>query len=86
MEQLKYDVAVIGSGIGGLGAGAILAHQGHKVLVVEKLARVGGRFSTNEVEGFKLPTGAMAVHRGGPGDEIFKRLGLEVDLVPVPPL
>jgi phytoene dehydrogenase-like protein len=86
MEQVSCDVAVIGSGIGGLGAGAILATQGHKVLVVEKLARVGGRFSTNEVEGFKLPTGAMAVHRGGPGDEIFKRVGLDVDLVPVPPL
>jgi len=86
MERLNFDVAVIGSGIGGLGAGAILATQGRKVLVVEKLTRLGGRFSTNEVEGFKLPTGAMAVHRGGPGDEIFKRVGLEVDLVPVPPL
>jgi len=86
MERLNYDVAVVGSGIGGLGAGAILAHQGYKVMVVEKLGRIGGRFSTNEVDGYKLPTGAMAVHRGGPGDEIFKRVGLEVDLVPVPPL
>jgi len=86
MEQPKFDVAVVGSGIGGLGAGSMLAHQGHKVLVVEKLTRIGGRFSTNEVEGFKLPTGAMAVHMGGPGNEIFKRVGLEVDLVTVPPL
>ena len=86
MERLDYDVLVVGSGIGGLGAGAILAYQGHKVLVTEKLGIIGGRFSTREIDGFKLPTGAMAVHRGGPGDEIFRQVGLEVDLVPVPPL
>ena len=51
MEQVKCDVAVVGAGIGGLGAGAILAHQGHKVIVVEKLDIIGGRFSTREIEG-----------------------------------
>jgi len=86
MTELKYDVVVVGSGIGGLGAGAVLTCNGYKVLVVEKQNRIGGRFSTNVVEGFKLPTGAMTIHRGGPGDEIFKQAGVEVDLISVPPL
>ncbi|NLX50677.1 MAG: FAD-binding protein, partial [Deltaproteobacteria bacterium] len=34
-----YDVIVIGAGIGGLCAGALLAHQGRKVLVLEQAPR-----------------------------------------------
>jgi len=83
MQQEKYDVVVVGSGLGGLGAGALLADRGYKTLVVEKLDYIGGRFSTYEYEGFKLSTGAMAIHRGGPGDEIFERVGAQMDLVPV---
>ena len=86
MQQGNYDVVVIGSGIGGLGAAALLADQGYKILVVERLDRLGGRMSTDEFEGFKLPTGAIAIHRGDEVDEIFKRVGIDVDLMDVPPL
>lgn len=40
--QNKYDVIVIGAGIGGLAAGAILSRKGKKVLVIEKNPVAGG--------------------------------------------
>ncbi|MFC2122759.1 phytoene desaturase family protein [Bacteroidota bacterium] len=86
MQQGNYDAVVIGSGIGGLGAAAMLADKGYKILVVERMNRLGGRMSTDEFEGFKLPTGALAIHRGDEVDEVFKRVGINVDLMDVPPL
>src|SRR5450830_1340296 len=41
--QTDYDVLVIGSGIGGMESSIKLADMGHKVLLVEKEASVGGR-------------------------------------------
>src|SRR5450432_4041154 len=40
-----YDVVVIGGGLGGLTAGAILARAGRKVLVIERNSSVGGAAS-----------------------------------------
>jgi phytoene dehydrogenase-like protein len=42
----RYDVVVIGAGLGGLTAGAILARQGRKVLVIERSNSVGGAASS----------------------------------------
>jgi phytoene dehydrogenase-like protein len=41
-----YDVVVIGAGLGGLTAGAILAREGRKVLVIERSNSVGGAASS----------------------------------------
>jgi len=40
--MLNYDVIVVGAGIGGLTAGAILAKEGKQVLVVEQEGQPGG--------------------------------------------
>src|SRR5216683_227570 len=42
----RYDVVVIGAGLGGLTAGAILARAGRKVLVIERNNSVGGAASS----------------------------------------
>lgn len=83
MQQRDYDVIVVGTGIGGLGAGSLLSQAGYKTLMVESKSRVGGRASTEEYQGFKLPLGGIAIHRGSDVDELFKRVGAQLDLVPV---
>src|SRR3954462_13271608 len=42
----RYDVVVIGAGLGGLAAAAILARAGRKVLVIERSNSVGGAASS----------------------------------------
>jgi phytoene dehydrogenase-like protein len=38
----KYDIVIVGSGLGGLVCGAILAKQGRTVCVLEKHHQIGG--------------------------------------------
>lgn len=45
----RYDVAIIGAGLGGLVTGAILARAGRTVLVVERSNSVGGAASSYKV-------------------------------------
>ncbi len=84
--EYDYDVVVVGSGIGGLSAGALLAHAGYKTLVVEKLGYVGGRWSTEEVEGFKLERGAHIIEVGGKLEQTFNDVGAKWEHTPAPGL
>lgn len=86
-EERTHDVVVIGSGVGGLIAASRLVLEGHRPLVLEAEERVGGRFSTIEKDGYKLPTGAIAIETGGPFHESFAELGIDPDLrMPDPPV
>lgn len=84
-KKQSYDVVVVGAGLGGLCAGALLANKGYETLVVEKRSRIGGRWSTEEYQGFKLPTGAVVIHKGGVIDDVFKEVGTKLDNVPMRP-
>lgn len=52
----KYDAIIIGSGIGGLTAGAILAKNGKKVLLLEKNNKPGGYASSFAKGNFTFET------------------------------
>ncbi len=80
MKKEQYDVVVIGSGMGGLCSGALLAHAGYQVLVLERLAVLGGRFSTRPYRGFKLSTGGQFVEMDGPVQKVFEEVGAELNV------
>ncbi len=49
MTAKKFDAVVIGSGLGGLTAGALLAHQGYSVCLLERNFSLGGAASVYKV-------------------------------------
>jgi phytoene dehydrogenase-like protein len=72
----KYDVAVIGAGAAGLSAGAILAKNGKRVVVLDRAPYLGGRGMAVPDEGFKLNLGGHLLEDSGSGiTKIFEYLG-----------
>jgi phytoene desaturase len=83
----NFDALVVGAGAGGLFAAARLSHQGYRVLVVERLDRVGGRASTEIIDGFAVNNGAIVLELGGITEETFAEVGARFDVRrPKPPL
>jgi phytoene desaturase len=79
-HSVIYDVVVIGAGAGGLCAAARLSAAGKKVLVVEGKDRLGGRASSEEIDGFTVNIGAIAIELGGVFEETFNLVGVPLDL------
>jgi phytoene dehydrogenase-like protein len=73
-------VVVIGTGIGGAGAAALLAREGADVLVLERNSFLGGKAASFERDGFVYDTGVHWIARGekGPLGEIADIVGAEV--------
>ena len=61
----EWDALVIGAGGGGLFTAARLAQLGCRTLVVERLDKVGGRASTDDIDGFKVNNGVKEYANGG---------------------
>ena len=74
---------VVGAGVGGLCAGARLAAAGTQVTIVERLRQVGGRWSTREIDGFKIPTGAFLIAMDDCLAATFAELGIDFAVRPI---
>lgn len=86
---MKYDVIIIGAGLGGLIAGAKLAKEGKKVLLIEQHNRPGGCATTFRRGDFTLEVGLHEMDGLSPRDmktRIFNDLDVtdNVELLRVP--
>ncbi|WP_024804912.1 NAD(P)/FAD-dependent oxidoreductase [Nocardia sp. BMG51109] len=72
----QCDVLVVGAGIGGICAATLLARAGYRVLLTERLDRVGGRASTEQIDGFLVNTGAAAFEFGGALEQVCRTVGV----------
>ena len=87
MIDNTWDALVVGAGAGGMVAGALLSHHGYRTLVVERLDKIGGRASTDEIDGFKVNNGAIIIEVGALTQEIFDEVGAKFDIRrPQPPI
>jgi len=81
-KRIKADAVIVGSGLGGLLCGALLGRDGYKVVILERLAFVGGRYTTLDYNGYKINTGAWAVGLHGTNGPLYKlmaELGAEIE-------
>lgn len=85
----QAHTVIIGGGISGLATSALLAKEGHRVTLVEKLPKVGGRAGILELDGFRFDTGPSWYLMPEVFEHFFELMGTSVkeqlDLVPLDP-
>lgn len=57
VEGIEFDAIIVGSGIGGLMTGALMARAGKKVLILEQHDQAGGCCHSFHEKGFEFDTG-----------------------------
>jgi len=86
---MKYDVIIIGAGLGGLTSGAKLAREGKKVLLIEQHSQPGGCATTFRRGDFTLEVGLHEMDGPSPRDmktRIFNELEVtgNIEFIKVP--
>ena len=75
----SYDVVVIGAGAAGLTAGALLAAEGERVVVLDRSPHLGGRALAVPDEGFTVNLGGHLIEDGGSGiTKVFEHVGKQL--------
>ena len=83
MSQHEQTVSIIGSGLGGLVCGAILAMHGYRVSIYEKNKQIGGCLQTFSRDKAILDSGVHYIGGLEPGQslyEVFRYLGIAAHL------
>ncbi|MFB0613030.1 1-hydroxycarotenoid 3,4-desaturase CrtD [Aurantiacibacter poecillastricola] len=76
---MAQRIAIIGAGIGGLTAAALLAARGHHVTVLEKEAHAGGKARQCRVRDVDIDAGPTVFTLRSVFDDIFHACGAELD-------
>ena len=85
----KYDIIVIGGGVGGLSCGAFLAKRGKKVILLEKNQNLGGYQTTFRRKGFIFEPCLHVMVEAGPDGlllPLFNELGIELQFIRLNPI
>jgi phytoene dehydrogenase-like protein len=72
------DVAIVGGGLAGVTAAALLAKAGRSVALFEKVGRMGGRAITTVDQGFHFNLGPHAWYVAGRATDIVRSLGVQI--------
>jgi phytoene dehydrogenase-like protein len=83
---VKWDVVIIGSGIGGLTCAGMLAAEGRRVVVLEQAATPGGYLTSFQREGFTFDSAVDCIAGLDPEGLLtwlLRSLGMEHELMPI---
>ena len=84
----KFDAVVIGAGLGGLTAAALLAKQGKKALVIDRHSVAGGNATVFKRKGYVFEVGVHYIgecgHDGMLGG-LLREAGVNVEFLPMDP-
>ena len=71
-ENKHYDFIILGSGMGGLTAAAVLAKNGYQVLVLEKNHQIGGSLQVFSRDKCVFDTGVHYIGGLDKGENLYQ--------------